>query len=96
MARAGDPLGEALALMTAWAREVDEQAFLSSHIRGLLADLEEDAREDALIVMITGLIIVAGGVLRLHAESAGVTVEDILMVLGAAAVEKNPDRGGRW
>jgi hypothetical protein len=53
IARAGDPLREALAVMTAWSREVDEQAFLRGHVRGLVAELEGEEGEDALIVMIT-------------------------------------------
>ena len=93
IARAGDPLREALAVMTAWSREVDEQTFLRSHVRGLVAELHGEEREDALIVMITGLIIVAGGLLKLHAERTGIAIEDILTVLSESGDENDAHHG---
>jgi hypothetical protein len=79
--------------MTEWSREVDEQSFLRSHVRGLVAELQGEKREDAFIVMITGLIIVAGGVLKLHAERTGIAVEDILTVLSESGRVNDAHQG---
>jgi hypothetical protein len=75
------PLNDALSIMAAWAADADEQAFLHRHVRSLIADLEGAQREDALIDLITGLIILNGGLLKLQADRAGVTLADIVRTL---------------
>jgi len=75
------PLHDALAIMAAWADDADEQAFLNRHVRSLIADLGGSQREDALIEIITGLIILNAGLMRLHADRTGVTVANILATL---------------
>jgi len=76
-----DPLRDALAIMTAWANDADEQAFLRNHVRNLVAGLGADDREAALMDITTGLVILAGGLLKLHTAETGVTVETILRAL---------------
>ncbi len=77
------PLRDALAIMTAWASDVDEQAFLQDHVRGMVSHLEGQEREDALVGIVTGLIILAGGLLKAHERRTGIAIDDIL-----AAIEK--------
>lgn len=79
-----DPLRDAVDIMTAWSNDLDEQAFLRNHIRGLVANLDAEERADALMEIITGLIILAGGLLKLHAAKTGVTVEAILRAITEA------------
>jgi hypothetical protein len=76
-----DPLRDALDIITAWSNETDEQAFLRNHVRRLTAELDADERVAALMDIITGLIIIAGGLLKLYAEQTGVTVEDVVRAL---------------
>ena len=57
------PLSDAFSTMSARAADADEQSFLHRHVRSLIADLEGADREDALINVITGLIILNGGLL---------------------------------
>jgi hypothetical protein len=52
-----EPLNDALSIMAAWAADADEQSFLRRHVRSLIAHLEGAEREDALIDLITDLII---------------------------------------
>jgi len=75
------PLSDALSIMAAWAADADEQTFLHRHVRSLIADLEGAQREDALIDLITGLIILNGGLLKLQADRTGVTLADIISSL---------------
>jgi len=77
----GKPLSDALSVMAAWAADADEQTFLHRHVRSLLADLEGARREDALIDLITGLIILNGGLLKLQADRTGVTLASIVSTL---------------
>jgi hypothetical protein len=86
----GDPLRDALAIMSAWADDADEQSFLHRHVRDLIADLKGDRREDALIDLITGLIILNGGLLRLQAEQTGVTIASILTSLRQRTATDEP------
>jgi len=75
------PLSDALSIMAAWAADADEQSFLHRHVRSLIADLEGAQREDALIDLITGLIILNGGLVKLQADRTGVTLADIVGTL---------------
>jgi len=75
------PLSDALSIMAAWAADADEQSFLHRHVRSLIADLEGAQREDALIDLITGLIILNGGLLKLQADRTGVTLANIVRTL---------------
>jgi len=75
------PLSDALSIMAAWAADTDEQSFLHRHVRSLIADLEGAQREDALIDLITGLIILNGGLLKLQADRTGVTLANIVRTL---------------
>ncbi len=77
------PLRDALAIMTAWASDADEQAFLQEHVRGLVSHLDGQEREDALIAIVTGLIILAGGLLKAQERRTGIAIDDIL-----AAIQK--------
>ncbi len=74
----GKPLDDALALMAAWAADADEQSFLHENVRSLYSSLKGTEREDALIDLITGLIILNGGLLRLQALRTGVTLAEIV------------------
>ena len=74
----GKPLDDALALMAAWAADADEQSFLHQNVRSLYADLEGVQREDALIDLVTGMIILNGGLLRLQADRTGVTLAELV------------------
>ncbi len=76
-----EPLDDALSIMTAWAADADEQSFLHGHVRSLIADLEGAQREDALIGLITGLIILNGGLLKLQADGTGITLANIVSIL---------------
>jgi hypothetical protein len=67
--------------MTAWASDADEQAFLQSHVRELVSGLEGPEREDALVDIISGLIILAGGLLKVQERRTGVAIDDILAAI---------------
>lgn len=67
--------------MTAWASDVDEQAFLQDHVRGMVSHLEGQEREDALIGIVTGLIILAGGLLKAQERRTGIAIDDILAAI---------------
>ncbi len=75
------PLSDALSIMSAWVADADEQSFLHRHVPSLIAYLKGADREDALIDLITGLIILSGGLLRLQADPTGVTLADIVGAL---------------
>ncbi len=74
----GKPLDDALALMAAWAADADEQSFLQQNVRTLYSGLKGTQREDALIDLVIGLIILNGGLLRLQAVRTGVTLAEIV------------------
>jgi hypothetical protein len=75
------PLDDALAVMAAWAADADEQSFLHRHVRSLYSDLQGVHREDALIDLITGLIILNGGLLKLQSDRTGVSLANIVNTL---------------
>jgi hypothetical protein len=75
------PLSDALSILAAWAADADEQAYLQRHVRSVLGDLEGALREDALIELITGLIILNGGLLKLQADRNGVALADLVTTL---------------
>jgi hypothetical protein len=84
------PLRDALAVMSAWASDADEQAFLRDHVRGLVSHLEGPEREDALIDIVSGLIILSGGLLKVQQRRTGVAIGDILAAIRRQALANGP------